>query len=76
MMLFKDAFIISGIGFLTNVETFLKFYLKCALALCHSNADVERSLSTKKKMVIKSNKSLKPETLERQSNAPLMNMME
>ena len=37
--------------------------VKCALALCHSNADVERSLSTKKKMVIKSNTSLKPETL-------------
>ena len=37
--------------------------VKCALALCHSNADVERFLSTKKKMVIKSNTSLKPETL-------------
>ena len=37
--------------------------VKCVLALCHSNADVERSLSTKKKMVIKSNTSLKPETL-------------
>ena len=37
--------------------------VKCALALCHSNADVERSLSTNKKMVTKSNTSLKPETL-------------
>ena len=37
--------------------------VKCALALCHSSADVERSLSTKKKMVTKSNTSLKPETL-------------
>ena len=32
-------------------------------ALCHSNADVERSLSTNKKIVTKSNTSLKPETL-------------
>ena len=31
--------------------------------MCHSNADVERSLSTNKKMVTKSNASLKPETL-------------
>ena len=37
--------------------------VKCALALCHSNADVERSLSTNKKIVTKSNTSLKPETL-------------
>ena len=37
--------------------------VKCALVLCHSNADVERSLSTNKKMVTKSNTSLKPETL-------------
>ena len=37
--------------------------VKCALALCHSNVDVERSLSTNKKIVTKSNTSLKPETL-------------
>ena len=37
--------------------------VKCALTLCHSNADVERSLSTNKKIVTKSNTSLKPETL-------------
>ena len=37
--------------------------VKCALALCHSNANVERSLSTNKKIVTKSNTSLKPETL-------------
>ena len=37
--------------------------VKGALVLCHSNADVERSLSTNKKMVTKSNTSLKPETL-------------
>ena len=37
--------------------------VKCALALCHSNADVERSLSTNKKIVTKCNVSMKKETI-------------
>ena len=37
--------------------------IKCALALCHSNADVERSLSINKKVVTKQNVSMKRETL-------------
>ena len=37
--------------------------VKCALALCHSNADVERSLSTNKKVVTKHNVSMKKETI-------------
>ena len=37
--------------------------VKSALALCHSNADVERSLSTNKRMLTKNNTLLKPETL-------------
>ena len=35
--------------------------VKCASALCHSNADVERSLSTNKKVVTKHNVSMKKE---------------
>ena len=37
--------------------------IKCALVLCHSNADVERSLSINKKVVTKQNVSMKRETL-------------
>ena len=37
--------------------------VKCALALCHSNAGVERSLSTNKKVVTKHNVSMKKETI-------------
>ena len=37
--------------------------VNCALALCHSNADVERSLSTSKKVVTKHNVSMKKETI-------------
>ena len=37
--------------------------VKCALALCHSIADVERSLSTNKKVVTKHNVSMKKETI-------------
>ena len=37
--------------------------VKCALALCHSNADVERSLSTNKRVVTKHNVSMKKETI-------------
>ena len=37
--------------------------LKYALALCHSNADVERSLSINKRMLTKQNMSMKDETI-------------
>ena len=37
--------------------------IKCSLALCHSNADVERSPSINKKVVTKQNVSMKRETL-------------
>ena len=37
--------------------------VKCALALCHSNADVERSLSVNKRMLTKQNVTMKDETL-------------
>ena len=37
--------------------------VKCALALCHSNADVERSLSVNKRMLTKQNVAMKDETL-------------
>ena len=37
--------------------------IKCALALCHSNADVERSLSVNKRVVTKQNMTMKRETL-------------
>ena len=37
--------------------------VKCALALCHSNADVERSLSVNKRMLTKQNVSMKDETI-------------
>ena len=37
--------------------------VKCALALCHSNADVERSLSTNKKVDTIHNVSMKKETI-------------
>ena len=39
--------------------------IKCALALCHSNADVERSLSVNKRVVTKQNMSMKRKTLTR-----------
>ena len=37
--------------------------VKCALTLCHSNADVERSLSVNKRMITKQNVSMKAETV-------------
>ena len=37
--------------------------VKCALALCHSNADVERSLSINKKVVTKQNTKMKGSTI-------------
>ena len=37
--------------------------IKCPLALCHSNADVERSLSINKRLVTKQNMSMKREIL-------------
>ena len=37
--------------------------VKCALALCHSNADVERSLIVNKGMLTKQNVSMKDETI-------------
>ena len=39
--------------------------VRCALALCHSNADVERSLSVNKRMLTKQNVSMKDETVIR-----------
>ena len=36
---------------------------KCALSLCHSNADVERSFSTNKRMLTKQNVALNEETI-------------
>ena len=38
--------------------------VKCALALCHSNADVERSLSVNKRMLTKQNVAMKDETVK------------
>ena len=54
--------------FITSDATGEKFsvlpkMIKCALVLCHSNADVERSLSINKKVVTKQNVSMKRETL-------------
>ena len=43
-------------------EVFPKM-VKCALALCHSNAGVERSLSVNKRMLTKQNVSVKDETI-------------
>ena len=37
--------------------------VKCALTLCHSNADVERSFSVNKRMITKQNISIKAETV-------------
>ena len=37
--------------------------VKCVLALCHSNADVERSLSINRRMLRKQNVSMKGETI-------------
>ena len=37
--------------------------VKCALALCHSNADVERSLSVNKRMLTKMNTKMSEETI-------------
>ena len=37
--------------------------VKCALALCHSNADVEKSLGVNKRMLAKHNVSMKDETI-------------
>ena len=37
--------------------------VKCALALCHSNADIERSLIVNKRMLTKQNVSIKDETI-------------
>ena len=36
--------------------------VKCALALCHSNANVERSLNVNKRLLTKQNVSMKDET--------------
>ena len=54
--------------FITSNATSEKFsvlpkMIKCALALCHLNADVERSLSINKKVVTKQNVSMKREAL-------------
>ena len=38
--------------------------VKCALVLCHSNADVERSLSVNKRMLTKQNVAMKDETVK------------
>ena len=37
--------------------------VKCALALCHSNADVERSLSVNKRMLTKLNAGMSEESV-------------
>ena len=37
--------------------------VKCALALCHSNADIERSFHANKRMLTKQNMSLFGETI-------------
>ena len=37
--------------------------VKCALSLCHSNADVKRSFSTNKRMLTKQNMALNEETI-------------
>ena len=37
--------------------------VKCALTLCHSNADVERSLSVNKRMITKQNVVMKTQTV-------------
>ena len=37
--------------------------VKCALALCHSNADVERSLSVNKRMLTEMNTKMSEETI-------------
>ena len=37
--------------------------MKCAFALCHSNADVERSLSVNKRMLTKMNTKMSEETV-------------
>ena len=37
--------------------------VKCALTMCHSNADVERSLSVNKRMITMQNVSMKAETV-------------
>ena len=37
--------------------------VKCALSLCHSNADVERSFSTNRRMLTKQNVALNEETI-------------
>ena len=37
--------------------------VKCALTLCHSNADVERSLSVNKRTLTNQNMAMKDETL-------------
>ena len=42
--------------------------VKCALVLCHSNADVERSLSVNKRMLTKQNVAMKYETERTESN--------
>ena len=54
--------------FITSDATGEKFsvlpkMIKCALALCHSNAGVERSLSINKKVVTKQNVCMERETL-------------
>ena len=66
---YESIVILAGTGIFNIPDNCGDFFevlpkmVECALALCHSNTDVERSLSTNKKIVTKSNTSLKPETL-------------
>ena len=48
-----------------SLEHLLQKMVKCTLALCHSNADMERSLSINKRMLTKQNVSMKDETFIR-----------
>ena len=66
---------------LWNVETIfevLSKMAKCALALCHSNADMERSLSSNKRwwQRVIHNWNLKLWEVLEQSNVQLMSMVE
>ena len=53
------------VGIDSSGDTFvvLPKMVKCALALCHSNADVERSLSVNKRMLTKMNTRMSEETI-------------
>ena len=46
-----------------NTFVVLPKMVKCALTFCHSNADVERSLSVNKRMITKQNVSMKVQTV-------------